>query len=376
MDGSPSAVSGKSWHTVGMQLDEYRVSKWLGMMVDKDKVPKDEVQLSGLLTAPNAATVTAVQHLGGDLLILGAGGKMGPSLALLAQRSIQAAGLSHTVHCVSRFKSPDIVHELVSAGVRITSADLLQPGAIDALPDTPNVIHLAGMKFGTSGAESLTWMLNTFLPGLVARRFITSRIVVLSTGNVYPFVPVVSGGATEQTPVAPFGDYAQSCVGRERMFQYGSVNNGTPVVILRLNYANDLRYGVLHDIAQRVLANEAIDLGMGNINVIWQGDANRVILQSFAACASPARVLNLSGPETLSVRWVAEQFGGIFGSPPLFSGVESGNALLSNTAECQHLFGYPQISPLKMIQWTAQWIQQGGRSLAKPTHFETRDGKY
>jgi nucleoside-diphosphate-sugar epimerase len=345
-------------------------------MDEFDKILHDESQLNELLASPNEATVAAVQHLGGDLLILGAGGKMGPSLARLAWRSIQTAGLPYRVHCVSRFASPEVARELTSAGIKVTSADLLQPGALDELPAAPNVIHLAGMKFGSTGNEAQIWMLNTFLPGLVARRFAASRIVALSTGNVYPFVPVSGGGATEQTPLAPRGDYAQSCVGRERMFQYGSLTHGTPVAILRLNYANDLRYGVLHDIAQHVLAGDLIDLNTGSFNAIWQGDANRVILQSFRICASPARILNLTGPETISVRWVAEQFGQKFGREPVFSGSEGSDALLSNAAECQCLFGYPRVSVLQMIEWTAQWVQQGGRSLAKPTHFETRDGKF
>jgi len=247
---------------------------------------------------------------------------------------------------------------------------------LDRLPDSPNVIYLVGMKFGSSGLEPLTWMLNTFVAGLTARRFASARIVALSTGNVYPFVPVSSGGATENTAPEPRGDYAQSCLGRERMFQYGSQRNGTRVAILRLNYANDLRYGVLHDIAQRVLAGDIIDLNMGNINVIWQGDANRVILQSFSICANPACILNLTGPETLSVRWIAERFGEIFGRTPVFSGTESRDALLSDASECRRLFGLPSVTALQMIEWTAQWIQQGGRSLAKPTHFETRDGKF
>jgi nucleoside-diphosphate-sugar epimerase len=345
-------------------------------MSDTASAPRTEAQLNELLTVPNDATVHAVQQLGGDLLILGAGGKMGPSLALLAQRSLQAAGVPHQVHCASRFSSPAVAEDLRGAGIRVTGADLLQPGALESLPDTPNVIFLVGMKFGSTGAEPLTWMLNTFVPGLVARRFASSRIVALSTGNVYPFVPVHSGGATEQSPLAPRGDYAQSCVGRERMFQHGSLAHGTPVAILRLNYANDLRYGVLRDIAERVLAGHPIDLGMGNVNLIWQGDANRVILQAFSICSSPAHILNLTGPEMVPVRWLAEQFGAIFGHAPVFTGAESGEALLSNAAECHRLFGYPRVTLLDMVHWTAEWVQAGGRSLAKPTHFETRDGKY
>ena len=338
--------------------------------------PRDLAQLNDVLTAPDAETMAGASALKGDLLILGAGGKMGPSLALLAQRSVTAAGLPYRVRCVSRFSTPEVTDELTAAGIDVIRADLLQPGALEALPDAPNVIFLVGMKFGSTGAEPQTWMLNTHLPGLVARRFSAARIVALSTGNVYPLVPVTSGGATEQTPPAPRGDYAQSCLGRERMFQYGALTFGTPVALLRLNYANDLRYGVLHDIAQRVLAGETIDLSMGNFNAIWQGDANRVILRAFSICASPARILNLTGPETISVRWAAEQFGEIFGRAPVFAGAESGQAFLSNAAECHGLFGYPRVSLADMVAWTAAWIESGGPSLSKPTHFETRDGKY
>jgi nucleoside-diphosphate-sugar epimerase len=338
--------------------------------------PRDEQELEDILTAPSEATITAVQQLGGDLLLLGAGGKLGPGLAVLAQRSIQAAGLPYRVHCVSRFTAPAAAQTLIDAGIQITSVDLLQPGALEALPDAPNVIFLAGMKFGSTGAEPQTWALNTFLPGLAARRYAKSRIVALSTGNIYPFVPIGSGGATEQTPPSPRGDYAMSCLGRERMFQHAALSYCTPVTLIRLNYANDLRYGVLHDIAQRVLAGEPIDLGMGAINAIWQGDANRVILQALAICASPARALNLTGPETVSLRWLAERFGELLHCQPVLSGLESSDALLSNAAECCRLFGYPRVTLLEMVAWTAQWIRQGGRSLSKPTHFETRDGKY
>jgi nucleoside-diphosphate-sugar epimerase len=341
-----------------------------------DSCPQDEQQLEQRLTTPSPAAVDAARELDGDLLILGAGGKLGPSLAVLAVRAIRTAGLPHRVHCVSRFNSPGLADALRGAGVHATCADLLQPGALEGLPDAPNVIHLVGMKFGSTGAEPRTWMLNTFLAGLVARRFARSRIVALSTGNVYPFVPIGSGGATEQTPPAPNGDYAMSCLGRERLFQHAALAQGTPVALIRLNYANDLRYGVLHDIAQRVLAGEPIDLSMGAVNVIWQGDANRVILQAFSLCSSPARILNLTGPETVSVHWLAERFGELLGRQPVFSSVEGAEALLSNSAACSRLFGYPQVSLLEMVEWTAQWVRQGGPSLAKPTHFETRDGKY
>lgn len=338
--------------------------------------PQTEAELDDLLTKPADAGIQAVTQLGGDLLILGAGGKMGPTLALLAQNSIRAAGLGFRVRCASRFGSAPVRESLANAGVDVISADLLQPGALEALPDAPNVIFLVGMKFGSTGAEPLTWMLNTFLPGLVARRFPAARIVVLSTGNIYPAVPVWSGGATEQTALQPVGDYAQSCVGRERMFEHAALQYGTRVTLARLNYANDLRYGVLHDIALRVRDGQPIELSQGNVNLIWQGDANRIILQSFAICASPARILNITGPETVSVRWLGECFGKLMGRAPVFTGAENERAMLSNAAECQRLFGYPNVTLGEMIEWTAHWIKIGGRSLAKPTHFETSDGKY
>jgi nucleoside-diphosphate-sugar epimerase len=338
--------------------------------------PQNETELDDRLTAPDDAVIDAVTRLDGDLLILGAGGKMGPTQALLAQRSLRAAGLPWRVRCVSRFSAPEAARALSEAGIDVISADLLAPGALESLPDAPNVLYLVGMKFGATGAEPLTWMLNTFLPGLVARRYQASRIVALSTGNVYPLTPVVGGGASESTPVGPIGDYAQSCVGRERMFQHAALAYGTRVALLRLYYANDLRYGVLRDVAERVRNGQPIDLAMGNASLIWQGDANRVHLQAFSICAAPARILNVTGPETVSFRWLAERFGQLFGVAPIFTGTESGHALFANAVECQRLFGYPRVTLGEMIEWTAHWVKIGGRSLAKPTHFETRDGKY
>ena len=340
--------------------------------------PRSEAELEDVLSAPNAATVKAVQAIGGDITILGTGGKMGPSLAKLAQRSIQAAGLPYRVRCISRFgaQSQSTAQSLKAAGIDVISADLLEPGALDHLPDADNVIFLVGMKFGSTGAEALTWATNTLVPGLVARRYAAARIVALSSGNVYPFSAVTRGGPDEHSLLGPVGDYAQSCVGRERMFEYGALTAGTRVALLRLNYANDLRYGVIHDLARKVFDGEAIDLNTGSVNVIWQGDANRVILQAFGVCASPARVLNLTGPETVSVRWLAEVFGRRFNRTPILRGEEASTALLSNATECHRLFGYPQVTLGQMIDWTAHWIESGGRSLSKPTHFETRDGKF
>jgi nucleoside-diphosphate-sugar epimerase len=338
--------------------------------------PGTEAELHDLLTTPTPETVDVASKLDGDLLILGSGGKMGPTLAVLAHRSLQASGAGHRVICVSRFSNAQAAQTLQAAGIHTMPVDLLAPGALDSLPDCTNVVYLAGTKFGTAGAEARTWATNTYLPGLVAYRYRHSRIVALSTGNVYPFVHVTTGGADESLPVSAVGEYAQSCVGRERMFEFASVTFGTPVALLRLFYANDLRYGVLLDVALKVYHDKPVAVNTGAVNVIWQGDANCIVLQAFAVCASPPRILNLTGPETVSVRWLARQFGQRFDKEPLFSGVEADSALLGNAAECHRLFGYPHVSLGEMIDWTARWVDLGGRTLAKPTHYETRDGKF
>jgi nucleoside-diphosphate-sugar epimerase len=259
---------------------------------------QNELQLEDLLSEPRAA-----DRVDGDLLILGAAGKMGPTLAMRAKR----AGTPR-VFAVARYSSGAVRERLERAGVETIAADLLEPGALEKLPGTPNVVFMAAMKFGTTGAEHMTWAMNTFLPGLVAERFRQSRIVAFSTGNVYPLLPVTSGGAVEDTLPEPAGEYGQSALGRERMFEYGSRRHGTPCVILRLNYATELRYGVLVDIARKVWERRPVDVRMGMANVIWQGDANSWCLQSFAHCQSPPLVLNITGPEILSVRWVAHEF--------------------------------------------------------------------
>jgi len=333
-------------------------------------------QLEDLLSLPTGKDVAAMQSLDGDLLILGVGGKMGPSLARRARRAIDLAGVKKRVIGVARFSTGGLARELESAGVETIQCDLLETGALAALPDVPNVIFMAAKKFGTTGAEHSTWAMNTFLPGLVAERYRASRIVAFSTGNVYPLRPIEQGGAIETTPVAPVGEYGQSALGRERMFEYGSDRWNTHVTLLRLNYAVELRYGVLLDIGTAVKEGRPVDLRMGLVNVIWQGDANSVCLRSFAHCQTPPLVLNLTGPETLPVRYIAERFGAHFGVQPVWQGVESPNALLSNAAKVQQLFGYPTIAPNDIIDWTADWILRGGPTLNKPTHFQTRDGKF
>jgi nucleoside-diphosphate-sugar epimerase len=336
----------------------------------------NEQQLEDLLSRPSEADVRAMAALEGDLLILGVAGKMGPSLARRAVRACEQAGVRKRVIGVARFSEAKLRGELEEWGVETVAADLLAPGALDALPDAPNVIHMAARKFGSTGAESLTWAMNSFLPGLVAQRYRNSRIVAFSTGNVYPLTPVLHGGPTETNSTGPVGEYAQSCLGRERIFEHFSLLYGTPCVFLRLNYAIELRYGVLLDIGSRVFARHPVNLAMGHANVIWQGDANSVCLRAFEHCKTPPLILNLTGPETVAVRWVAKRFGELFGIDPVVEGSESETALLSNAAHCQRLFGYPTVSVEQMIDWIAAWIGMGGSTHNKPTHFETRDGKF
>jgi nucleoside-diphosphate-sugar epimerase len=340
--------------------------------------PTSELELEDYLSEPNVATIAAMATLSGDLMVLGAGGKLGLSLCRLARRSLDGAGKTATrVIAVSRFGQSGATRAFEAANIDTLPADLLADGALERLPDVPNILYLVGMKFGSSRDMPTTWALNTFLPGLVARRFLRSRIVALSTGNVYPLVDVRSGGAVESDSLAPVGEYALSCLGRERLLAYYSQTHGTPVALIRLNYAVDLRYGVLVDIAQRIQRHEAIDLAMGCVNVIWQGDANAVILQALGACTNPPLVVNVTGPETLSVRWLAHRFAELLGSEePVFVGQEGATALLSNTHRQQQLFGYPRLTTATLIEWVADWQRRGGRLLDKPTGFQSRDGRF
>ncbi len=335
-----------------------------------------ESELDDVLTTPTPEVVDAMARLDGDLIILGVAGKMGPTLARLARRAIDEAGASARVIGVARFSSPSARRQLDAAGVETIAADLLEPAALAALPDAPNVIHLAARKFGSTGDEPLTWAMNTYLPARVAERYQNARIVALSTGNVYPLTPIESAGPTEDDPVAPVGEYGQSCIGRERLFEYFSRRHATPVALIRLNYAIDLRYGVLLDIAANVRGRRPIDLAMGRVNVIWQGDANAAILRCLAHAASPPFVLNLTGPEVLSVKGIAQEFACRLDAEPVFSGTEAPTALLSNAAKCIRLLGPPRVPVRRMIDWIAHWVRIGGPTLDKPTHFETRDGRF
>ena len=334
----------------------------------------DERELDELLSRPHEADREAMKRMIGDLIVLGAGGKMGPSLALLARRAADESSVRKRIIAVSRFPDPLLAAQLEQRGIEVIPSDLLEPKALDRLPDCENVIFMAARKFGTTGQEPLTWAMNTYLPGKVAERYAASRIVAFSTGNVYPLVPVRSGGSVETDRTAPAGEYAQSALGRERIFEYWSITNGTPTVLLRLNYAVDLRYGVLLDIAQKVFEQRPVDLTMPAVNVIWQGDANSVCLRALEAAQTPACILNVTGSETISVRQLALQFGERFGREPRFEGSESPTALLSNASRCHSLFGPPSVSLGQMIEWVAAWVLSAGRTFGKPTHFEQRAG--
>jgi nucleoside-diphosphate-sugar epimerase len=339
--------------------------------------PADEAQLEEYLSRPGPAVIAALAQCPGDLLVLGAGGKLGFDLCRLAQRTLLALGSSNTVTAVSRFADPAQRRRFADAGLPTIACDLLAPGALEYLPDAPNVLFLAGFKFGAAADPASTWALNTLLPGLVARRFPHARLLAFSTGNVYPLTAPAGGGADETTSPAPVGEYAQSCLGRERLLAYAAQAQGTPVTILRLNYANDLRYGVVVDLAQQVLAGTPIDVTMGAVNVIWQGDVAAVALRALPLAATPPLVLNVAGPETISVRWLAGELARRLGvPPPQFTGQEAPTALLNNAARQHALFGYPQVPLGQLIDWTAQWLLAGQPTLAKPTHFQERTGQF
>ena len=335
-----------------------------------------EEELNERLSRPSELDIETMTRLQGDILILGVAGKMGPTLARLAARAAKKGGARKRIVGVARFSNEKLAHELEEERIETIRCDLLDPTALSGLPDLENVIFMAARKFGTMGAEHLTWAMNAHLPGLVAERFRDSRIVAFSSGNVYALRPAIHGGATESTPVAPAGEYAQSALARERMFEYGSSRWGTRVTILRLNYAVELRYGVLLDVALSVFHRQPIDLRMGLVNVIWQRDANSACLRSLAHCQSPPLILNLTGPETLSVRYIAEEFGRRFQIEPTFLGEETPCALLSNAAQAHRWFGYPTVTPTEMMDWIANWVSCGAPIFDKPTHFQVRDGNF
>ena len=336
----------------------------------------DLKQLEQDLTKPSAALIADIKKIEGDIILLGIGGKMGVSMGKLAVDALKAAGMNNRVIGVSRFSDTKAKAELEAVGIATIACDLLNDAELQQLPDAKNVIYLAGNKFGTTGKEGFTWAMNAYLPGRVAEKYKNSNIVAFSSGNVLPFVPVTSGGVAENVTPEPIGEYAQSCLGRERIFEYFAKQNQTPILIYRLNYAVDFRYGVLMEIAKSVLNEKEIDLTTENVNVIWQGDANEIALRSLLHCEAPAKILNVTGPEILSIRWIAEEFGKIFNKSPKFINQPAGSALLNNASECHRLFGYPKVTIREIIDITATWINNGGDEFGKATHFQERGGKF
>ena len=336
----------------------------------------DEAQLDATLTQPSEALRAFIPELNSPLVILGAGGKMGPTLAVLAKHAADLAGHALEVIAVSRYSNETTRQWLENNGVQTRTADLLDRDQWADLPNSENVIYLVGQKFGTEANPSLTWAMNTLVPTHAAERYHSARIVALSTGCVYPLVPVDSGGATEDSTLDPPGEYAAACLARERLFTFHATQNQTALTLVRLNYAIDLRYGVLHDIAQKIHHGQPIDLAMGHFNCIWQGEANERILRSLSLCDNPPRLLNLTASEILSVRKVATRLGELMKREVQFSGTEADTAWLSNPAQSIAAFGPLTVELETLLRWTAHWTDSEGRSLGKPTHFEVRDGKY
>lgn len=329
-------------------------------------------ELDDLLSRPSAALVAAMRSLEGDLMVVGAGGKIGPTLARMAQRAVAAAGVRKRVLAVD--VAP--LDALAGTGIETVRCDLMDLEAVAKLPKAKNIVYMVGRKFGSTGAESLTWAVNCLVAYHAARAFQGCRVAAFSTGCVYPVMHISTGGATEQTPVDPVGEYAQSCLGRERMWDVFADQGKLDVVHIRLNYAVECRYGVLYDVASRVWSGEPVDVTTGYANVIWQGDACSQVLQALALASHPATVLNVTGPELFSIRQVAQQFGRLMGKEPAFRGEENGRGYLSNASRANGLFGNPSVPLSRIVEYTAQWVMAGGASLGKPTHFETQDGKY
>jgi len=333
-------------------------------------------QLEDLLSEPTEAAVKTMAHLKGDVIVLGVAGKMGPTLARMVRRASDLAGVKRRVIGVARFSTSDTQQQLEAHGIETIRADLLKQHELDSLPDAPNIVAMTGMKFGSTGQESLTWAMNSYLPGMICQRYRHSKIVAFSTGNIYGLTPVAFGGSREGDPLNPVGEYAMSCLGRERMYEHFSRTLEIPMALIRLNYATELRYGVLVDLAQHIAHGETIDLSMGHLNAIWQADANAMSLIAFDHLSVPPLLLNVAGPELLSVRRASEELGRLIGMPPQFKGVEATDALLSNGQFGHRICGFPRVGAEQMIRWIADWTKRGGATLGKPTHFEARDGKF
>ena len=345
------------------------------MLLTRETLPNtipDVAALDELLCRPSQALIDDLNKVAGDIMILGVAGKMGPTLAGLAKAALP----DRRIIGVARFSEASAKAWLEARGVETLTCDLLDEAAIRRLPKVSNVIFMAGRKFGAEGDLSLTWAMNAHVPALVAQAFAGSRIVAFSTGCVYPFVPVSGKGADEAVPPNPPGEYAQSCVGRERMFEYFSRKFKTPGRLFRLNYAIDMRYGVLHDIATKIVHNQPIDVSLGHVNFIWQGDASAQALRCLAYCDAPTSPINVSGPEILAVRDLAAKLGARLGRKPIIVGKEEPTAWITDTSQAVKMFGRPIVDSEKLIDWTADWIARSMPSLGKPTKYEVRDGRY
>lgn len=332
----------------------------------------DVETLEELLSRPDAATVRDLESLDGDIMVLGVGGKIGPSLARMAARALP----NRRVMGVARFSDPETRRQLDNWGIETIQCDLMDRASLAALPRAKNIVFMAGHKFGSANNQALTWAMNSYLPGLVAEAFTDARIAAYSTGCVYPFVPLEEIGADESLAPNPPGEYAQSCIARERIFEHFSNVHGAPGRLIRLNYAIDLRYGVLCDIADAIHAGQPVDLDTGHVNVIWQGDANRYALRALAHATAPTTPLNVSGPETLPVAWLAKELGRRMGREVVLTGSPAPTAWLNNSATAFDLFGYPQVPLARMLDWVADWTMREMPSHGKPTKFEARDGRY
>jgi nucleoside-diphosphate-sugar epimerase len=345
------------------------------MLLTRDNLPEtisDIAALDELLCRPSQALIDDLQKAEGDIMILGVAGKMGPTLAGLAKAALP----NRRIIGVARFSDASVKAWLKARGIETINCDLLDESAIKSLPKVQNIIFMAGRKFGAEGDPSLTWAMNAHVPALVAQAFAGSRIVAFSTGCVYPFVAVNGKGANEALPPDPPGEYAQSCVGRERMFEYFSRQFATPGRLFRLNYAIDMRYGVLHDIATRILTGQPIDVSLGHVNFIWQGDASAQALRCLAHCDTPTSPINVSGHEILGVRDLAAKLGALLGREPIIVGTEEPTAWLTDTSKATKLFGLPIVDTARLIAWTADWVARSMPSLGKPTKYEVRDGRY
>ncbi len=337
---------------------------------------EDVAQLEEMLSRPPPAVTETMRRVPGDVMLLGVGGKIGPSLARMVRRASDEAGVGRRVIGVARFTSPALMEQLQADGIETIRCDLLDRRQLGALPDVANVLHLAALKFGSTGQEAKAWAMNTYLPGMVCEKFAHSRIVAYSTGNVYAMVPADQAGSVEADPLRPCGDYALSCLGRERIFTHFSVSGRIPLALVRLNYATEMRYGVLVDLCQQVLSGAPVDLTMGYFNAIWQGDSNAMTVRALDHAAAPPLLVNVAGPEKLSVREVAEEFGRLLHKPVRFAGREAPDAFLSDGRRGYELLGRPQVNAEQLVGWIADWQLRGGPLLGKPTHFQTRDGRF